>query len=234
MKLLATSLSIALSLASLPGACQSFPSSENYSYNPMHGVGVAHNAYAGCLIVNYAGGGELALADSLVRKCGARKDEDAEEFVREYAQIAGSLRPDPRLTLADNLRSLHSRFDPAQFAYFEDIDRVFAGAVDPEAASRELKALEAKAIGQLGRSDGDLEVLAAIATARYSLELWSRQRPLVTTAGRSFPWEVVAADVAGLLLGNAACGRECGVLVSTVFSAVAALQDLQQPDTSAR
>lgn len=216
-------LALGLSLVSLPGFSQGLVSSEPYSDNPMNGVGVAHNAYSGCMAANRDAGGSPV--EVLAYRCGAPNDGKPEEFVRTYSELAKKTRTDTRLTIAENLRGHRASFGEEQFSYFEDMDRILAEARSPEEADGGLKALEAQAVKNLGRKENDLAVLGAISTARHSLELWTKDHPLEPeTSGRAVPWlGVVIADLTGYVNGVKACGKLCGWINAAVQSVSTAL-----------
>jgi len=213
-------LALALSVVSLPGFGQGLVSSEPYSDNPMNGVGVAHNAYSGCMADNRGAGG--APVEVLAYHCGVQHDGKPEEFVRTYGELAKKTRTDTRLSIAENLRGHRASFGEEQFSYFEDMDQILAEARSAEEADAGLKALEAQAVKNLGRKDNDLAVLGAISTARHSLELWTKDRPLEPSAsGRAFPWiAVVVADLTGYVNGVKACGgiKLCGYINAAIQS----------------
>ncbi|WP_363800086.1 hypothetical protein ABU614_08650 [Lysobacter firmicutimachus] len=213
-------LAIGLSLASLPAFSQSFVSSERYSDNPMNGVGVAHNAYTGCMAANYTGGGVSAHVENLVKRCGTPTAGDDAGFIRKHIELANATRGDTRLSMAENLRAYRSSFTVEQFAYFEDVDRILAEAANPEEADRGLKVLEDQAIKYLGRSDDDLAVLGAISTARHSTELWTQQNPIAASAQGKIPgWlQVAIADATGFVSGVKACGKLCGWVNAAIQS----------------
>ncbi len=217
-------LALGLCLVSLPGFGQGLVSSEPYSDNPMHGVGVAHNAYAGCIAANRDAGGSYA--QLLAYRCGAPTDGKPEEFVRTYDELAKKTQSDPRLSMAENLRGHRASFGEEQFSYFEDVDRILAEARSADEADEGLKRLEAQAVKDLGRKENDLAVLGAISTARHSLELWSKDYPLEPNAsGRAFPWlQVVIADATGYVNGVKACGgiKLCGFINAAIQSVSAA------------
>jgi len=220
-------LAFGFSLISLPAFCQNLVSSEKYSENPMDGVGVAHNAYAGCMAANYASTGKPTPVEVLVYNCGIPTGGAPEEFIRKFTDMADSTRPDPKLSLADNMKPYRDFYNEQQFAYFGYIDKVLTGSTDAQSADRGLKALEDQAIKELGRSDGDLAVLGAISTGRHSLELWTQDRPLGNANARlGIPWEaigaVVSADIGGFASGTKACGKVCGYINAAVQSVVAA------------
>jgi hypothetical protein len=220
-------LAIGLSLVSLPAFCQSFVSSEKYSDNPMDGVGVAHNAYAGCMAANYSPTGKPTPIEVVVYTCGMPTDGSPEAFIAKHTDLANNTRPDPKLSFAGNMKPYRDYYNDQQFAYFEYVDRALATSTNAEEADGRLKEIEAQAIKDLGRTDGDLAVLGVISTGRHSLELWTKDRPLgAGTASRGIPWEaiaeVVGADMSGYAGGVKACGKVCGYVNAAVQSDVAA------------
>ncbi len=220
-------LAIGFSLISLPALAQDFVSAEKYSDNPMNGVGVAHNAYAGCMAANYSPTGKPTPVEVVVYTCGMPTDGDPEEFIRKHTEMANATRPDPKLSLAEGLKPYREQYNEQQFAYFEYMDRVLTNAKSPEEADKGLKDIEAQAIKALGRTDGDLAVLGVISTGRHSIELWSKDRPLGDGAARrGIPWEtigqVVVADMNGYASGAGACGKLCGYVNAAVQSVIAA------------
>lgn len=228
MKMQSVAVAIGLSLVSLPGFCQGLVSSEKYSDNPMNGVGVAHNAYAGCIATVYDPKGKTTPIELLVYRCGFPTQGAPEAFITKYGQLVDQSAGDPKLSLVANLKPYRASFSEEQFSYFEDIDQILGTAKDPEDADRLLKTLEQQAAKALGRADSDLTVLGAISTTRHSLELWSQdQVATASSTQRGFPWqlivEVVVADVSGYASGSQACGKICGIAVGIVKSISAAL-----------
>lgn len=219
-------LAIGLALASLPAFSQGFVSSENYSDNPMDRVGVAHNAYTRCLAVNYTGGGVAAHVENLVKRCGMPTDGDPAEFIKKHTEIAIATRTDPSLSLVESLRPYRDSFSEEQFSYFEDTDQILAAAATPEEADLGLKLLEAQAVKSLGRSDKDLAVLGAISTARYSLELWTQDNPIIGTTQNRIPgWlQVVVADVTGFISGGGLATPVKAILNAIAQSIVAGIE----------
>jgi hypothetical protein len=220
-------LSLGLSLVTLPAFSQSFVSAEKYSENPMDGVGVAHNAYAGCMAANYDQSGKPTPVEVVVYRCGIPTQGAPEEFIRKHTDMANSTRPDPKLSFVENMKRYREDYNAQQFAYFDYINKVLIGSTSPEEADRGLKALEDQAIKELGRTDGDLAVLGVISTGRHSIELWTKDHPLDETATRrGIPWEtigqVVGADMSGYAGGVKACGKVCGYVNAAVQSVIAA------------
>ncbi|BDU19681.1 hypothetical protein [Dyella sp. GSA-30] len=219
-------LSLGLSLVTLPAFSQSLVSSEKYSDNPMDGVGVAHNAYAGCMAANYDQTGKTTPIEVVVYRCGIPTQGDPEAFIRKYTDMANNTRPDPKLSFVENMNRYRENYNAQQFSYFERIDKVLVGSTSPEEADRGLKALEDQAIKELGRTDGDLAVLGVISTGRHSIELWTKDHPVGEAATqRGIPWaligQIAGADMSGYASGANICGKVCGYVNAAVQSVVA-------------
>lgn len=215
-------LACALALTATPGVCHDYVTAERYSANPAHGAGVAHNVYTGCASAQYAAGRSHAPIEVLIRQCGYPVDAPADEAVRAYTGLFEGMRADLERPLAELLRPYRESYSDEQFSYFEDIDQIFATAASAEAADALLKTLEAQAIRDLGRSDGDLTVLGTISTARHSAALWAQQSPAGATTARVDPIAVINADYRGYVRGKAQCGTKCAVLLSSASSIAAA------------
>lgn len=219
-------ISVALSLISWSSFAQTFVSDEAYSDNPMHGVGVAHNAYAGCAALHYQPGQGGSPIEALVRQCGYPTGGSEEDFIRRQNALLSSSLDAGDAPLAEGLRAYRAAFSDEQFAYFEDIDSIFASTTDAATADRLLKTLETQAIRGLGRSDQDLTVLGAISTARHSLELWTRNGDArgATTQRARWP-KIFVADVRGFVIGTNTCTIICGVINGAAHSIVKAFDD---------
>lgn len=189
MKYLAPFATVALALACTSAFAQT-PSN-----NPMDGVGVAHNSYAGCVVAQDPRG-QRNPVEVMIDECGYQTQRPRDEAVAYYTAFVEQAHTDRALSLTANLAAQRKHFSAAQYAYFENAERILATSRDAADAGRKLVDLENTAVTRLGRSDTDQAVLGGLSTLRHSLELWGNSS--VVTAG---PIEVAAADAAGFVVG---------------------------------
>ncbi|QWF16494.1 hypothetical protein [Lysobacter capsici] len=165
------------------------------SNNPMDGVGVAHNSYAGCVVAQDPRS-QRNPVEVMINECGYQTQRPRDEAIAYYTAFVEQAHTDRALSLTANLAPYRKHFSAAQYAYFENAERILATSRDAAEASRKLVDLENAAVNHLARGDTDRAVLGGLSTLRHSLELWGNSS--VVTAG---PIEVAAADAAGFVVG---------------------------------
>lgn len=170
-------------------------SAQTASNNPMDGVGVAHNSYAGCVVAQDPRS-QRSPVEVMINECGYPTVRPRAEAIAYYTAFVEQAHTDRALSLTANLAPYRKHFSAAQYAYFENAERILATSRDADEADRKLVDLENAAVAQLGRSDTDKVVLGGLSTLRRSLQLWGHSS--VVTAG---PIEIAAADAAGFVVG---------------------------------
>jgi hypothetical protein len=190
--------------------------------NPMEHVGIEHNVYLGCLMRANSDQSIPALA-RIVDECGLRVGTSTEEFVAYYQPLLNSNYDDSVVQQVARYRSL---FTLEQFAYLEQIDRIFAMSRDESEILSQLARLESHAIANLGtKSRAEQAVFAGLSTAQYSLKFWAERNADSVSAKRAKWWQIVLSDLAGAVVGTALGGPALGGGLAATCSAGAAKGD---------
>lgn len=207
-----TAISLTAALIALVGA------NPVQAGNPMERVGIEHNVYLGCLMRPKTDHDIPALA-RVVDECGLRVGTSTEEFVAQYQPLMNSNYGDSVVGQVARYRSL---FTAEQFAYFEQIDRIFASANNEEEIKSQLARLESHAIANLGsKSRAEQAVFAGLSTAQYSLEFWTERHSELPSKAKW--WQIVLSDLAGAVVGTALGGPALGGGLAATCSAGAAM-----------
>lgn len=157
---------MALSLVLLVSALVAVPA---HAQNPMDGAGATSIAYMTCLMEQNAPTADSAIR-ALVEQCGYDPGKPTDAFVDE---VMAAMPNDPLASMEEQLAPVRKNYTAEQFSYILGIERVFQTAQSFDEASDQLASLESQAIGALGRSNRDLEVLGIISAARHAFEFFS-------------------------------------------------------------
>lgn len=188
--------------------------------NPMEHIGIEHNVYLGCLMRANSDQNIPALA-RVVDECGLRVGTSTEEFVAYYQPRLNSNYDDSVVQQVARYRSL---FTAEQFAYFEQIDRIFATASNETEILSQLARLESHAIATLGtKSRAEQAVFAGLTTAQYSLKFWAERNGDAPRLMKAKWWQIVLSDLAGAVVGTALGGPVLGGGLAATCSAGAAM-----------
>ena len=219
-------------LAGVLVSCASTEPTGGGTENPMADVGARHTQVLACLRSEDPEGRRDPFA-LMVDACGF--DPGDETTMAELEGAFALLAPD----LPDWMRwILSSPFNPyergqptqQQMDVLDEIGAILKGldGADPDvpAAKADLADLETRAVETLGSEEVfDLAVLAGISVARSSLDYWSGVRlagdaPLQVAADEPKWWQVVAADVAGGVVGGLFGGGVGAVGLGTAASKI--------------
>lgn len=174
--------------------------------NPMERVGIEHNVYLGCLMRPNSDQTISPLA-RIVDECGLRVGMSTDAFVAHYQPLLNQNYKD---SLVDQLAAYRSLFTPEQFAYFEQIDRIFASADNEEQILSQLARLESHAIANIGsKTRAEQALLAGLSTGQYSMQFWA-ERNAKQQQRRPKWWQIALADLAGAVVGTALGGPVLG------------------------
>ena len=208
-----TAISLSAALFALLGATSA------QAGNPMERVGIEHNVYLGCLMRETSDQNIPALA-RLVDECGLRVGMSTDAFVAHYQPQLNQNYDDSVVLQVARYRS---SFTPEQFAYFEQIDRIFSSAGDEAQIQSQLARLESHAIANLGsKSRAEQAVFAALSTAQYSLQFWSERGGDAPRVQKAKWWQIVLSDLAGAAVGTLLGGPVLGGGLAATCSAGAA------------
>ncbi len=187
--------------------------------NPMERVGIEHNVYLGCLMRENSNQNIPALA-RLVDECGLRVGMSTDAFVALYQPQLNQNYDDSVIRQVARYRS---EFTAEQFAYFEQIDRIFSTASNEEEIQSQLARLESHAIANLGsKSRAEQAVFAGLSTAQYSLQFWTERGGDAPRAQKAKWWQIVLSDLAGAVVGTLLGGPVLGGGLAATCSAGAA------------
>jgi hypothetical protein len=191
--------------------------------NPLDRVGIEHNVYLGCLMRD---GGDTTVSplQRVVEECGYKPGISTDDFAARYSSLVDT---DPFKTVAERMGPYRESYTDYQFSFFERIDRVIATAQDQAEADAMFAQLEKEASARLTTdTTAEQSILAALSTARHSLQYWSQVPPTGASAQKLRWWvkvlAVVGADLLGAAGGTLIGGPVVGAATGSASSAGAA------------
>lgn len=223
MKSMSLALALALTVTATPALAQDSesPAPQN---NPAESVGIEHNAYLGCLLAQ--DGIKRPPIEILVYSCGYPTHGDDQRFIEEYSRLVPA---NPRESYQQRIAPYRSMLSQRQQYYLDSIQAILSES-NTGPIAKQLTLLERAAVAELGRSHEDFAVLAALSTAKYSFDYWTRDpRALEPQSGAKRPpgtarikwWKifaVVLGDAGGALVGAVAGGPAGAVTVGAAAS----------------
>jgi hypothetical protein len=179
-----------------------------FAQNPMEEAGRLHNEYLDC-IRRAAPNGDRNAFELLINACGYQPEGDAEEFIRINNELVPKDLTQPVAVILEPHRR---NLTEAQYAYALRMEEVLTSAGSIDEARKGLEALEAEAVANLGKEEGDNNALAMLSIARYSLEYWNANGEVGLMKAKW--WHIVIGDAVGGLIGGVALGVGCSYYVA--------------------